>query len=102
MNPSGENLALVGLVGFAVWQCRDAYTDMAPDLHELRNASDPAQILTLSQSLLDTDICVGGVALLAGIASSILTKSWIPIALLFGAFAICSGYHHMVLASPAV
>lgn len=90
-----EEAGLVGLVGFAVWQLHNAYTDMAPDLHALREAN--GDDVKPRQQLLDTDVCVGGIALLAGVAASWLMRSPVPILLMGLAFVLVSGYHHAVL-----
>lgn len=92
---TAEEAGLVGLVGFAVWQLHEAYTDMAPDLHALREC-DPFD-LRPRQQLMDTDVCVGGIALLAGGAASWLMRSPLPLALMALAFVLVSGYHHAVL-----
>src|SRR5690348_6774045 len=99
MDTTVKNMAVVGLIGFAVWECRKAYTDMAPSLHELRTATSLGSVTRYRQALLDTDICIGSVVVLAGIAASVLMRSVIPIALLFGTFGILSVYHHLVLGS---
>jgi hypothetical protein len=88
----------VALTGFAVWQLVATYTHMAPTLGDLRtNHADDTEH---RQRLLDADMCVGGTSLLAGIAATWISRSWVPIALVLGAFAWVSFYHHAALSGP--
>lgn len=88
----------VALTGFAVWQLVSTYTDMAPSIGDLRGSLH--HDTDARQRLMDADMCVGGIALLAGIAATWLSKSWVPLALVVGAFAWVSWYHHAALSGP--
>lgn len=88
----------VALTGFAVWQLMSAYTDMAPSLGDLRSLDGTST--EPRQQLLDADMCVGGLALAAGLSATWLSKSWVPLALVLGTFAWVSYYHHAALRGP--
>jgi hypothetical protein len=92
-----EPAAAAGLVGVALWQLAGFYRDTAPPLGELRRA-DPDEV-DHRQRLLDADLMVGGLALLAGGAASWLMRSWIPIVIVALGFAWVSGWHHLVMGS---
>lgn len=88
----------VALTGFAVWQLFSTYTTMAPSLSELRDTLGDST--AARQKLADADWCVGGIALLAGGTASYLSRSWLPLALITGALAWVSWYHHSALGGP--
>lgn len=89
--------AAAGLVGVALWQLAGAYRDAAPSLGELRRAD--RDCVDHRQRLLDADLMVGGLALLAGSAASWLMRSWVPLAIVATGFAWVSGWHHLVMSS---
>lgn len=94
--------AVIALLGFAVWETRKAYTDSAPSLTELRSAAPGTDShITAAQHLLDADMTVGLVAILAGFAASYFTQSWMPIALVGGTYLALCYYHHAVLSAPS-
>lgn len=92
-----ELTAAAGLVGVALWQLADAYQRSAPALGDLRRAD--ANDVDHRQRLLDADLMVGGLALLAGAGASFLSRSWIPFVLIAAGFAWISGWHHAVMGS---
>ena len=89
-----KSLAAAALTAVVVWEVVRCYTSNAPSLSDLR---DSAYEVQSRQKLLDADMMVGGVALMAGVAASWLSRSWIPFVLVAGVFAYTSGYHHLVL-----
>lgn len=92
-----EPVAAAGLVGVALWQLAEAYRGTAPALGDLRRAD--RNCVDHRQRLLDADLLVGGLAILAGGAASWLTKSWVPVAIVAVGFAWVSGFHHLVMGS---
>lgn len=88
----------VALTGFAVWELFDTYTTLAPTMSELRETS--CHDTSARQRLMDADVCVGGIAVLAGSAAAWLSRSWVPLALVTAALAWVSWYHHAALAGP--
>jgi len=88
----------VALTGFAVWSLFNCYTGMAPKLGELRDIH--CDNTSARQRLMDADMCVGGIALLAGGFASWMSKSWAPVALVVGSLAWVSFYHHAALGGP--
>lgn len=92
-----EPVAAAGLVGVALWQLAEAYRDTAPPLGDLRRAD--RDCVDHRQRLLDADLMVGGLALLAGSAASWLMRSWIPLVIVALGFVWVSGWHHLVMGS---
>lgn len=92
-----EPVAAAGLVGVALWQLAEAYRETAPKLGELRRAD--RDCVDHRQRLLDADLLVGGLALLAGGAASWLTRSWVPIVIVAAGYAWVSCWHHLVMGS---
>lgn len=92
-----EATAAAGLVGVALWQLHEAYRETAPKLGELRRAG--RDCVDHRQRLLDADLTVGGLALLAGTSASLLIRSWIPLLIVAVGFAWISGLHHLVMGS---
>lgn len=92
-----EPIAAAGLIGVALWQMSEAYRETAPPLTDLRR-SDP-DCVDHRQRLLDADILVGGLALIAGTAASWLMRSWVPILLVSAGYAWVAGWHHLVMGS---
>lgn len=90
----GNAVAAAAITGLAVWELCRCYTTTAPPLGELRDSSYRTEH---RQKLLDSDMMVGGLAIIAGIAASWLAKSWVPFALTIAAFLWTSCYHHLVL-----
>jgi hypothetical protein len=88
----------VALTGFAVWELFDTYTTLAPSMSELRGTH--RDDTGARQRLMDADMCVGGIAVLAGSAASYLSRSWIPLVLVTVALGWVSWYHHAALAGP--
>lgn len=88
-------LGVAALVGFAVWEAQRSYCAMAPTLTVLREALPGSG--EYRQKILDADICVGGLALIAGGAAAWLAGSLIPLLLVAGAMMWLSYYHRAVL-----
>jgi hypothetical protein len=96
-----ESAAAVGIAGWGVWSLHTAYTNMAPGLSTLRD-SDSSTDTNTAQKLLDADVTVGSLALLAGGFASYLMGSWLPLILVGSAFGILCGYHHLAYSGPVV
>lgn len=95
------DVAVVAVLGFSIWEVHKAYTGAVPSMGELRECvPGSARARAYSQHLLDADITVGGVALFAAIAASILTRSILPVLLISGTYGILAYYHHSVLLAP--
>lgn len=95
MENSGAMFGAAAITGFAVWELQRAYCEVAPSLSELRDSSKDATVWR--QRLMDADFYTGGLALLAGVTASWLSKSWIPVAVLGLAMVWISYFHHAVL-----
>ena len=93
----GNVLGAAALTSFGVWQIYDAYTKTAPKLTDLRESGNET---TERQQLLDTDMMVGGVAVLAGATASWLSKNVMPLLIILVSFVWLSWYHHLVLKGP--
>lgn len=93
--PRMEPVAAAGLVGFALWELTKAYQSTAPTLGELRHA--PSSSVDHRQRLLDADLMVGGLALLAGGFASWLMRSGVPIVITGAGYAWVAGWHHVVM-----
>lgn len=91
-----QNGVAAGLIGVAMWEIVKAYGSAAPSLTDLRRAE--TDDVDHRQRLLDADIMVGGLALIAGAAASWLMRSWVPVVLSALAFVWVSGWHHAVQA----
>lgn len=92
---SGATVGAAAIAGFAVWQMYNAYQGAAPKLSVLRTANNDPVVL---QSLVDADVTVGLMAVLAGGAASYLARDWSPLVIVAVAFATMSLYHHLILA----
>lgn len=93
-----DNTALAGaaaIAGFSVWQMYEAYSRNAPDLTTLRKAQNDPAVL---QDLVDADVTVGLVAVVAGGAASWLSRSLTPLIIVVAAFGTVALYHHLILA----
>lgn len=95
--PRMEPLAAAALVSVALWDLARAYRETAPPLGELRRAD--RDDVDHRQRLLDADLMVGGLALLAGATASWLTRSIIPGAIVAAGFVWVSYWHHAVMGS---
>lgn len=94
-----SDMAVVAVLGFSIWEVHKAYTAAVPGMTTLREC-DPNDKGTLLQHLVDADITVGGVAILAGLAASVMTRSLVPLILIGGTYGILAYYHHAVLSAP--
>lgn len=96
------DIAVVALLGFAIWETRKAYVDSVPKLASLRDAKpDSDDHFRLAQQTLDGDITTGLVALVAAITASYLTHSLIPFVLIGATYLALCYYHHSVLNAPS-
>lgn len=82
------------IVGVAIIETSKTYQSAAPKITDLRN-SDPNDIST-KQSLLDADVYAGTMAVLVGVAASVLMRSYVPGILTAIAFLVISAVHHLV------
>lgn len=102
MDKPTVDVAVVALLSFAVWETRKAYNDAVPPLSDLRSASPgSAQHFVNAQHLLDADMTVGLVAIIAGISASLFMRSFLPILLVGGTYGALCFYHHAVLSAPS-
>jgi len=92
--------ASLAIAGFALWEMYAHYRDTAPKLCDLRDSSGDA--VRPRQELLDADLLVGGLTFLAAGAASLLSKSWVPLALGSVGFGLVSLYYHQVLSSRTI
>lgn len=96
MSNDGAMLGAAAITGFAVWELHQAYCRTAPSLSELRDADRDGT--AMRQKVLDADMCVGGLAVIAGGAASWFAKSWVPAIVVLAAGLWTSYYHRSVLA----
>ena len=94
-----SDMAVVAVLGFSIWEVHKAYSAAVPNMSVLRECP-PGDKGALLQHLVDADITVGGITLLAGIAASVMTRSFVPLILIGGTYGILAYYHHAVLAAP--
>lgn len=87
--------ASLALTGFALYQLHGAYTKNAPSLTQLREASTGDY--RCRQQLLDADVSIGGLAFIAGVTASGLSRSWLPALMVLVGFCWISYYHHGAL-----
>lgn len=97
MAVEGNVLGAAALTSFGVWEIYKAYTGSAPKISALRESGND---VLESQQLLDADIMVGGVAFLAGVTASWLSKSSLPLVIIMVTFLWLCLYHHLVLKGP--
>ena len=88
-------MGAAAITGIAVWELSKAYQRFAPALGDLRKAD--CDETDSRQRLLDADMCVGGLAILAGGAASWLSRSWVPLVVIALAMLWVSCYHRAVL-----
>lgn len=84
------------LVGLTIWKFYEAYRDQAPSLDTLRACRGSNKSGEL-QGLIDADITVGIVALIASGGLAVMSRSWWPIILLGIAYVATVGYTHSIL-----
>lgn len=92
--------AAIAISAFAMYQMSTQYTSIAPKLSELRDSDSDS--LSRRQQLLDADLLVGGIAILAGITASVLSRSFVPLVTALIGFGWLSYWHHAVQAAPPV
>ncbi len=80
--------AVFGVAGFQLIQ---AYSQAAPDLRTLRNVNNDEIV---KRQIFDTDIVIGGFALLLGIIWLRQTHDWAPLILMMLMFSLVSFYYH--------
>jgi hypothetical protein len=99
---AGDVDGAVGLaiVGFGVYEIAKLWQNTAPPLADLRSAH-PGDLGSL-QKLVDADVTVGLVTLLAAGAAFILTKNLGVALLTLCTFGVLSGYYHGVRAAVQV
>jgi hypothetical protein len=100
MNTRTELGVALSLAGFGVYELYKCYRDVAPDLDTLRNA--PAHDTYTRQGLRDADVMLGGLAVLAGGAASVLSRSPWPLLIVAAGFVWVSGYHHVIAGGATV
>lgn len=88
--------ALIGVAAFEVWK---AWQATAPSLSEVRSA-DPNDI-SIQQRLLDSNITVGGMAVIIGAAFLAVTRDWTPLVLMLFVFGALSFFHHWTFAAES-
>lgn len=93
-----EPAAAAAVVGLACYQLAQSYTDRAPSLHDLGKA---VRGDSTHQQLLDTDLTIGSIALVVGVAMTVLTKDITAMLLMLFTFGILSLWHHAILNRPA-
>lgn len=98
MPNDGAMMGAAAITGFAVWELGQMYCRMAPELSEIRDTH--CDSTAMRQRVLDADMCVGGLALLAGGAASWLSQSWVPIVIVAAAMLWVSYYYRAVLNGP--
>jgi hypothetical protein len=91
----GAMLGAAAIVSFAVWELQRGYCSMAPSLSDLRDA--PIGSGEYRQKILDADMCVGGLGLIAGATASWFARSWVPLGIVAGAMLWLTYYHRAVL-----
>lgn len=89
-------VAVVGLAAIELWK---AYRSTAPSISDAR-AAEPGD-LAIRQRLLDSDITVGSLALIIGVALAVMMKDVTAMLIMIVIFASLSFLHHWVLAAPS-
>jgi hypothetical protein len=97
--PKLELQAAAGIVGLSFIELFKMYKDTAPDLVDVRKA--PAGDYTIRQSLLDTNVLVGAMAIAVGSVTSFLSGTWIPVTLMLTGFTLIATYYYLVCRSPS-
>lgn len=90
-------MAGAALIGFAIWELHKAYTSQCPDLRTLRWNDDPRTL----QELVDADISVGIIAVIAGVGGSLVMRSWAPAVIVSLTYVGMVVYRHSILSDPA-
>lgn len=85
-------VAVVGLAAFELWK---AWNTSAPTLAEVREAK--FSNINVRQRLVDSDVTVGSLALIIGVALAVMTRDATALVLMLVIFASLSFFHHWVL-----
>ena len=91
---SYEPTAATAVIGLAGFQLLQAWNTNAPSLAELRTAQ-PDDI-GLRQRLMDSDIMVGGLALILGVSLAVLTKDLSALVVMLMIYGSVSLWFHSV------
>lgn len=94
----GKEVAASAILLVAVWEVAKAYRETAPSLEDLRENS--AHDLSERQQLLDADMTVGGVAVIASVVLRFLSGSYVPGLIVLVTFGWLSLYYHLVQKGP--
>jgi len=94
-----EPQAAVAVVGLAAVELWKLWGSNAPSLAEVR-AADPDD-LNIRQRLMDSDITVGSMALIIGVALAILTHDMTALIVMIAVFAALSFFHHWIMAAES-
>lgn len=89
-------VAVVGLAAIELWKL---WGNNAPSLAEVRSAA-PDDV-SIRQRLMDSDITVGSMALIIGVALAILTHDMTALIVMVAIFAALSFFHHWIMAADA-
>lgn len=89
-------VAVVGLAAIELWKLWGAN---APSLAEVRKA-DPGDV-SIAQRLMDSDITVGSMAVIIGVALAILTHDMTALIVMVAIFATLSFFHHWIMAAES-
>lgn len=93
----------VALATFALWEVHKAYVESCPSMHDLRRiVKDTDEYWTAKQKLIDADITIGGVVVIAAILGGILSRSLLTPAVVVTVFGFLALYHHSILASRPI
>lgn len=100
MLSASENGLAVAVAGVAIFSIAELWQRTAPSLSDLRG--DQSGSLGSKQRLVDADVVVGIVAVLAGTFIAIVTRDATAMVLILITFGALSLYYHATLAAPAV
>lgn len=89
----GKNGAAL-VVGLAVFQLWTAYTTRAPSFSELSHATPGDDT---HEQLMDTDLTVGSLAIVAALSLGLLTRDIRLVGLMLFPFIVISLWHHAIL-----
>ena len=97
---ANDNALAIAVAGVTVFSLAELWQRTAPSLSDLRGHM-PGSI-DAKQRLVDADVVVGMVAVLAGAFIAIVTRDVTALILILVTFGALSLYYHATLAAPAV